>query len=205
MTVAVGQNAEPTYTQTYRTYAISVPVIGQYGNAGHLEIDRSRIRTVETDGFTRREFWTHFTAAVSAADSINRIKGIVFISSLATTSEGASGDSYVRQLTDFTVPVQTSFNWDPNTGRGEGVSENAAAEYSYTNPNPSAGRFLMISDPSPLYELKIEAKAKCWDFETGTFTYETVPLPPGATFSVKLVFISKNDIHQRERPDKLKG
>ncbi len=203
------QLCKPTYTQTFNNYHIALQLphtqIGHPGGVPNLEIDRTHIETVIASNFTRKEFWTRFVAPVSAADSINRIKGIVFQSSLATTSEGATGDTYRRQLTDFTVPVKTSFNWHPDTGLGQGISENSASEYTYENPNPSAGRWLMLSDPSPLYELKLTATARCWDFETATFKHEYIPLPPGATFSVKLVFISKNDIHRRERPDKLKG
>ena len=148
-----------------------------------------------------REFVTTFTAAVSAADSINRIKSIVFTSSLATLSEGVSGGGYRRALTDFVIPTVSSFNWNVSTLQASSISENAASEYSYQNNNPSSGRLLIMSDPSPLYELKIEAKVKVWDFEKEQFELEPIPLPQGSTFSCKLVFLSRNDPHERERPD----
>ena len=144
-----------------------------------------------------------FTAPVSAADTINRCKSIVFSSSIATTSEGSSGNSYRRELTDYTIPVKTSFTFDPQTLKGSGINENAASEYTYVNANPSAGRFLQISDPSPLYELKLSARVKCWNFESNRFEFEPIPLPIAGTFSVKLVFISRTELHRRERPDKL--
>ncbi len=152
-----------------------------------------------------QEYITSFTAPVSASDSINRIKSLVFSSSLPTTSEASSGDTYRRILTDYTIPVQSTFSWDPATLHAGMVSENAASEYSYINVNPSAGRWLMLNSPSPLYELKLDVAAKCWDFEKESFYYEKIPLPAGATFTCKLVFISKNDIYSRDKPDQLKG
>jgi len=86
---------------------------------------------------------------------------------------------------------------------GGGVSENAPSELSYTNPNPSGGRWLMLSDPSPLYELKLDVHAKCWNFETKSFDYEQIPLPPGSTFTCKLVFISRNELYHQVRPDSI--
>ena len=143
-----------------------------------------------------------FVAPISAADSINRLKSLVFTSSIATSSEALTGGGYRRTLTDYTIPIQTGFNYNPETFTGS-ISENAASEYTYTNPNPSAGRFLQISDPSPLYELKVEVFAKCWDFETNTFVMERIPLPIAGTFSIKLVFISRSELHRRHKPDQL--
>ena len=108
-------------------------------------------------------------------------------------------------LTDYTLPVRTSFSFDPYTMEGGSVSENAASEYTFTNANPSAGRFLQITDPSPLYELKLEVLAKVFNYEKDRFEMEAIPLPVGGTFSVKLVFISKNDIYRREKPDAMKA
>ena len=148
-----------------------------------------------------------FTAGTSAADSINRVKSIVFTSSLATKSEGQSGNTYRRILTDFTVPVDSKFSWDPNTFQSGSISEGAAAELTYASENPSSGRLLIMTDPSPLYEISIQVMAKCWNFEHEAFTFEPIPLPQGSTFTCKLVFISKNDIYHdhEQRPDKLKG
>lgn len=145
-----------------------------------------------------------FIAPMSAADSINRLKSLVFTSSLATSSEALTGGGYRRALTDYTIPIQTTFNYNTETLEGT-ISENAASEYTYTNPNPSAGRFMQISDPSPLYELKVEVFAKCWDFNTNSFVIEPIPLPLAGTFSMKLVFISRSELHRRHRPDQLKA
>ena len=147
---------------------------------------------------------TIFTAPVSVADSINRVKSLVFTSSMATSSEGATGGTYFRMLTDYTIPVKTSFSFNPYTMEGGSVNENAASEYTFTNANPSAGRFLQLTDPSPLYELKLEVLAKVFNYEKDRFEMEAIPLPIGGTFSVKLVFISKNEIHRREAPDAMK-
>ena len=151
-----------------------------------------------------RTMMTTFNAAISVADSINRIKSLVFTSSLATVSEGGSGGTFLRMLTDYTIPVKTSFTFDPYKLTGT-VSENAASEYTFTCANPSAGRFLQLSDPSPLYEIKVEVLAKAYNYETDEFDVIPIPLPIGGTFSMKLVFISKNDIHRRHRPDSMKA
>ena len=151
------------------------------------------------------EYRTSFTAPTSAADSINRIKSIVFTSSLATLSEGITGGGYRRALTDFVIPTESGFSWNVKSLDADTVSENAASEYSYQNDNPSSGRLLIMSDPSPLYELKIEARVKVWDFEHERFSYEPIPLPAGSTFSCKIVFLSRNDPHERERPDAIVG
>ena len=161
------------------------------------------VKQTQLSNITIEDQVCKFTAPVSAADTINRCKAIVFSSSMATTSEGATGNSYRRELTDYTIPVQTSFSFDPQTLKGSGINENAASEYTYVNANPSAGRFLQISDPSPLYELKLSARVKCWNFELNRFEFEAIPLPIAGTFSVKLVFISRTELHRRERPDKL--
>lgn len=154
---------------------------------------------------TIEEYRTRFTAPTSAADSINRIKSIVFTSSLATLSEGVTGGGYRRALTDFVIPTQSTFSWNVKNLTADIVGENAASEYSYQNDNPSSGRLLIMSDPSPLYELKLEARVKVWDFEHERFFFEPIPLPAGSTFSCKIVFLSRNDPHERERPDAIVG
>ena len=160
---------------------------------------------VEEDTLVQRTFEASFVAPVSVADSINRVKSLVFTSSMATSSEAGSGNTYLRMLTDYVIPVQTSFSFDPSTMATGTVNENAASEYTYHNANPSAGRFLQITDPSPLYELKVEVRARCYNYETDQFELVPIPLPIGGTFSCKLVFISKNEIHRRDRPDSLKA
>ena len=164
-----------------------------------------KTHSVNVSGFAMRDMICTFESALSSADSYNRIKSIVFSSSLATTSEGATGNTYRRFLTDFTIPTRSSFSYNPNTGESGPVSENAASEVTYTNPNPSAGRFLMLSDPSPLYEIKVDCHVKVFNFETGQFEFEPIPLPIGGTFSCKLVFISRSELYRRDRPDRLKA
>ena len=176
----------------------------QGGTALTLHPDVGTLAPVEQKLVTN--YQAVFVAPVSAADTINRVKKITFTSSLATTSDADAGSdvgSYRRVLTDFTVPVKTTFNFDPMTGTTGMITENAASEYSYNNSNPSAGRFLQITDPSPLYELKLSAKAKCWNFITNKFELEEIPLPIAGTFTVKMVFISRSELHRRERPDKI--
>lgn len=195
------QNAMPSYTTQIRTVSSSVPQASFA--ADHLAVSTNRAIAIAS--IHMHEFVAAFAAPVSSADSINRIKSLVFTSSLATTSEGQTGGTYRRALTDFQIPMQSGFSWNTTTMEPGGVTENAASEYSYANSNPSSGRLLMLSDPSPLYEFKLEVKAKVWDFETERFRMEDIYLPPGSTFTCKLVFISRNSLHERERPDKIMG
>lgn len=150
-----------------------------------------------------QELVKKFEAPISAADSLNRVKQIVFKSSLATKSEGSSGNTYQHFLTDFTVPTETQFSWDYNSYQTSAINEQAASELTFTNANPSSGRLLLLTDPSPLYEIKLVVEAKCWDFENEKFYFESIPLPPGSTFTCKIVFISKNEIYTSKRPDNL--
>ena len=166
-------------------------------------IDCTRQRVIDEAVVTVLDYVCTFSAPVSAADTINRIKSLQFSSSLPTSSEGATGGTYRRLLTDFVIPVQTNFSWNTDTLVANSVSENAASEYNYHNANPSSGRLLMMLDPSPLYELKLSVRAKCWDFENERFVSEEIPLPAGSTFTCKLVFISRNEIQERQRPDKM--
>ena len=142
---------------------------------------------------------------MSASDSATRVKSIVFQSSLPTRSESSSGASYQHFLTDFTLPTASNFSFNANSLTTDTVVENMAQEVVYFSANPSSGRLLMLTDPSPLYELKLKVLAKCWNFETESFYFEDIPLPPGATFTCKLVFVSKNDIHARQGLDRIQG
>ena len=193
---------KPPYTRGFRNISVTQQQLS-LPQGQMLPINRhpklnGGVETIE-------EYRTIFTAATSAADSINRIKSIVFTSSLATLSEGVTGGGYRRALTDFVIPTSSSFSWNVKSLSAEIVGENAASEYSYQNDNPSSGRLLIMSDPSPLYELKIEARVKVWDFDTESFSFEPIPLPAGSTFSCKLVFLSRNDPHERERPGAIVG
>ena len=190
------QSQFPSYNENHRPIVVNAPIQNNNQVQG--------VNTTNLQGIYHNAPVATFTAPVSAADSINRLKSLVFTSSIATSSEALSGNGYRRTLTDYTVPIQTSFNYNTGTFVGT-ISENAAAEYTYTNPNPSAGRFLQISDPSPLYELKVEVFAKCWDFQTNSFVIEPIPLPLAGTFSMKLVFISRTELHRRHKPDAMKA
>ena len=196
------QGLDPPYVFTDKQIQMSIPLTQQI--AANDLVDRTRNFTVRTQTVIERQAITSFVAPTSAADTFNRIKSVVFSSSLVTSSEGASGNTYRRLLTDFTVPVQTTFNFDTETLSPSGVSENAASEYTF-NAAPSEARWLIITDPSPLYELSLTAMAKCWNFETSEFELEHIPLPIAGTFTCKLVFISRSEMHEREAPDKMKG
>ena len=196
------QSQFPTYSNSQREVIASANTDTLFPNAS---VKHCNIRAQNNTIFYHKTPIATFTAPISCADTINRVKSLIISSSMATVSEGDTGEAYRRILTDYTIPVQTAFSFNPQTMVGSGVNENAASEYTFTNANPSAGRFLTISDPSPLYELKIEALARCFDFETNQFVIESIPLPIGGTFSIKLVFISRTELHRRERPDSMKG
>lgn len=190
-------------------------LISKNRNAGYHAVHREIImlQQLSSSAGIRRSIGTNelfiedqvvtFTAPVSAADSINRIKSLVFQSSLPTKSEGASGSAYQHFLTDYTIPTRTNFSWSPSSYVTGQVNEEAASEVSFTNSNPSSGRLLILTDPSPLYELKLEVLAKCWNYEKESFYFERIPLPPGSTFTCKIVFISKNQIYEdhSQRPE----
>ena len=210
LTLAHLQNSKPPYSPVRRPVKSFTPMPDAKIAATilHGALEAVGIQRLQVFGDYVAQYVTKFTAASSAADSINRIKSLVFSSSLATTSESVSGNTYRRVMTDFTVPVQNSFSWKPNNVLGASIvggsiSENAPSELSYTNPNPSGGRWLALSDPSPLYELKMDINAKCWNFATKSFDYEPIPLPPGSTFTCKLIFISRNELYHETRPDSL--
>lgn len=198
------QSQYPTYTDGQRELNgfIDFDLIFEFTDT---KTNHSNVQAQLNRVFYHKSPIATFTAPISCADTINRVKSLLISSSMATVSEGDTGESYRRILTDYTIPVQTGFTFNPQTMVGGGVNENAASEYTYTNTNPSAGRFLTISDPSPLYELKIEALARCFDFETNQFEIVPIPLPIGGTFSIKLVFISRTELHRRDAPDSLKA
>ena len=194
----------------YKVYKVASA--GGYGIAtpqanAAITLGRSGVHESTTLNASLLEYCVYFTSPTSAADSFNRIKSIVFTSSLVTKSEGQSGNTYRRILTDFTVPVGSAFSWNPYSNESASITEGAAAELTFANNNPSSGRLLIMTDPSPLYELSLRVLAKCWNFDTESFSFEAIPLPQGSTFTCKLVFISKNDIYHdhEQRPDKLKG
>ena len=205
------QMSKPAYVRTQRVIlsqrevTVGIKFQNPTGESSqtvqHLESNKHR--TLDLGQILLSEFQCTFSAPISAADTINRIKSLQFSSSLPTSSEGATGGTYRRLLTDFVIPVNTSFSWNTDTLVASSITENAASEYNYTNANPSSGRLLMMLDPSPLYELKLSVRAKCWDFEHERFVSEEIPLPAGATFTCKLVFISRNEIQERQRPDKM--
>ena len=115
--------SEPPYIFTSRTISTTRPK----PNADSADmITYSRNPKLQYATEVLREFITTFTAPVSAADSINRIKSIVFTSSLATLSEGVSGGGYRRALTDFVIPTVSSFNWNVDSLHASSVGENAA-------------------------------------------------------------------------------
>ena len=193
-----------------KSYNTAIPA--QMAAAGPtMEIGRDGIVVPQLTLMPVEDLCVYYTSPTSAADSFNRIKSIVFTSSLVTKSEGQSGNTYRRILTDFTVPVDSEFSWSPASNQanygGGTLTEGAAAELTFANNNPSSGRLLIMTDPSPLYELSLTVLAKCWNFDTESFSFEEIPLPQGATFTCKLVFISKNDIYHdhEQRPDKMKG
>jgi len=200
------QTQTPGYTFNQRLITCYSHQAGPKAN-GESGIDLTANVALEPTQSVVAEFTTSFVAPCSAADSIVRVKSLVFTSSLATTSESVSGNTFRRILTDFTIPTSNGFGWKQNTNgfgiSGSGIQENPSSRLIYANANPSAGRWLSISDPSSLYELKMEVYAKCWNFATRQFDYELIKMPSGSTLNIKLVFISRNELYHQTRPDKI--
>ena len=88
------------------------------------EIEQRMSNFVYVQNFQQAELRKMFTAAVSASDSLTRVKSIVFQSSLPTRSESSSGATYQHFLTDFTLPTASSFTFNTDTLKAEVVSEN---------------------------------------------------------------------------------
>ena len=206
ITMDQAQASSPPYTP-YSRHVISLESLTQQKVTQHIDslgsLQTTTVQRLHAASNYVADYQCTFQASNSAADSINRNKALIFSSSLATTSESVSGNTYRKIMTNFTIPISNNFSWDPNTMQGGGISEEARSTLIYTNSNPSGGRWLKLSDPSPLYELKMDVNIKVWDFKTNTFKFESVPLPEGSSFTCKLIFVSNNELYHANTPDSI--
>jgi hypothetical protein len=156
---------------------------------------------------TLQRRWTVHTAHMCCAD-YNRCREIVFTSDIAVKSEGNSSSGYKRFLCDYQITDATTFSYtlkddretDPYTpgashylGRTANLTETLPSHRIYQSSNASAGRWQDLTMPSPLYEIEVRARVRCWDYETSTYSIEDIKLPAGTQYSVKLIFVSKKN------------
>ena len=164
----------------------------------------------------KQRFVVH-TAQMSCADA-TRIREIVFTSDLSVKSEGNAEGAYKRFLCDYQVFNKTEFSYtirdvlgvdpynsvDPLVSKISTVSEEMPSHRIYTSSNPSAGRWQELIEPSPLWEVEVTATLRCWDYENLKYHFVQIPLPAGMQYSVKLIFVSKENhvVSVAEKPDK---
>ena len=163
----------------------------------------------------RPRFVVH-TAHMCCADA-TRLRELVFISDVAVKSEGNAESTYKRFLCDYQIFNPTNFsyniqlgnNTDPygsqslNIGRASTVTEVLPSHRIYASENASAGRWQELVVPAPLYEIEVRAMVKCWDYENNKYETEEIPLPAGMQYSVKLVFVSRENhvVSVSEKPN----
>ena len=163
----------------------------------------------------RPRFVVH-TAHMCCADA-TRLRELVFVSDLNVKSEGNAESVYKRFLcdyqifnpTNFSYQIQQNLNEDPyagatlNIGRAATVTEVLPSHRIYASDNASAGRWQELVVPAPLYEAEVRAMVKCWDYENNRYEVEEIPLPAGMQYSVKLVFVSRENhvVSVSEKPN----
>ena len=162
--------------------------------------------------------WVEHTAHMSCAD-MSRIREIVFSSDLFVLSEGNAENTYKRFLCDFQVFNGTSFSYqvqdmqnvDPYISSEQGfltkranMTETLPSHRFFQNSNPSAGRWQDLITPAPLWEIEVRATVKVWDYEDQEYRFEDIPLPAGQQFTVKMIFVSKDNqvVTIAEKPNK---
>ena len=144
----------------------------------------------------------------SCADSISRIRKIVFTSDAQVKSEANTESSYRRFLVDFIIENPTNISYAiptkyayPSVNQDStSITETLPCNRVYTCDNPSGGRLQELISNGPMYEMTIKAFAQCWNFETDRMEQIAIPLHAGNTFSVKLVFISRHE--DNYKPDR---
>ena len=193
--------------QRGRTSGDGIPV------EGADDIDPTFI-SEDRDRF-RPRFVCH-TAHMCCADA-TRLRELVFISDVAVKSEGNAESTYKRFLCDYQIFNPTTFSYninltsnsDPyaaltqNISHASTVTEVLPSHRIYASENASAGRWQELVVPAPLYEIEVRALVKCWDYENNRYETEEIPLPAGMQYSVKLVFVSRENhvVSVSEKPN----
>ena len=178
--------------------------VGQNGIpnvVGRLESD-----FISTDATRWAPRFVVHTAHMSCADA-TRIREIIFTSDMAVKSEGNVGASYKRFLCDYQVFNNTKFSYEldsgsnqdpyssltPNIANSSTVTEELPSHRIYVSNNASAGRWQELIVPSPLWECEVRAQVRCWNYEHNRYDIEEIPLPAGMEYSVKIVFVSRDN------------
>ena len=153
-----------------------------------------------------------------SASELSNHRRIVFESDLAVKSERNSSSSFKRFLCDYHITQDTSFSYsishvgglpygevvgnqayDSFLGVSSTVNEPLPSSRVYSSIIPSGGRWQSLSLPAPLYSIEVRARLECYNYATGLHEWKDIPLPAGALYDVKIVFVSKHDpeaLHQ---------
>ena len=158
-----------------------------------------------------------YTAQMCCADS-NRLREIVFVTDLMVRSEAQAGSSYKRFLCDYQILNPTTFGYSIEHRRDHdpyhtesnfittraNVQEVLPSHRYYASENASAGRWQELTSPEPLHDIEVRAMVKTWSYEENKYELEDIRLPAGSQFSVKLIFVSKENqaVAVVEKPDK---
>ena len=73
----------------------------------------------------------------------------------------------------------------------------------YASENASAGRWQELRSPEPLHEIEVRAMCKVWSYAKNEYELIDIPLPAGMQYSVKLVFVSRENhvVSVAEKPN----
>ena len=179
--------------------------------ADNLSLDTFQDRRKAADATRYAPIWVTYTATMTCADC-TRLREVVFLSDMDVKSEGGNGANvYKRFLCDYQVfnttnisyNVKNCYNKDPYTTEDDEknyflkntttFSEELPAHRYYASNNASAGRWQQLINQTPLYDIEVRAMLKVWSYEEEKYKFEDIPLPAGAQYSVKLVFVSKEN------------
>ena len=153
-----------------------------------------------------RPIYASYTAHMCCADS-SRLREIVFTSDLSVKSEAQAGTNYKRFLCDYSILNPTTFSYDITHTRDQdpylstnnfiarkaSVSEVLPSHRYYASENASAGRWQELRSPEPLHEIEVRAMCKVWSYSKNDYELIDIPLPAGMQYSVKLIFVSKEN------------
>ena len=83
-----------------------------------------------------------------------------------------------------------------NFAQQTSITENLPSARTYATNIGVDGRWMQLSTPSPLYQLEVTAHLVIWSYEERRYIPVPIPIPAGATFDVKLVFVSKDELFE---------
>ena len=187
----------------------------QAGSPDHVQVAYDGVynpQRTSGDALRFKARYVIHTAQMSCADA-TRIREIVFTSDLSVKSEGNAEASYKRFLCDYQVFNKTEFSYNIKDVLGQDpynpddplvAKTSTVSDRIYTSNNASAGRWQELIEPSPMWEVEVSATLRCWDYENQRYHFVQIPLPAGMQYSVKLIFVSKENhvVSVAEKPDK---